>query len=151
MRRKQKYLMKIIVNTEWKGGMAFDSKIGDYVIKIDAAPESGGSNSGPTPKPLLLTSLAGCTAMDVVSILNKMHIKFDSFNILTEGETTEEHPKKYLEITLIYQLKGIDIPYDQVLKAVNLSKDKYCGVSASIKDSIKLKFAIEINSVRTMI
>jgi putative redox protein len=143
--------MKLVVNTEWKGGMAFESTIGKHKILMDTVVDNGGKDSGPTPKPLLMSSLAGCTAMDIVSILKKIHVNFDHFNILTEGNTADEHPKKYLDITLVYQFKGENIPFDQVLKAVNLSKDKYCGVSASLKDSIKLNFAIEINGVRKTI
>lgn len=143
--------MKITVNTEFKGGMTFESSIGNHKIIIDSSEENGGNNNGPSPKPLLLSSLAGCTGMDIVSLLKKMRVKYDYFNILTEGLTADEHPKKYLEISVIYQLKGNDINYESVLKAVMLSKDKYCGVAASLKDSIKLIYIIEINGIRKQI
>lgn len=138
-----------IVNALHTKGMSFDISIGDFTITVDAGKEVGGQGLGPTPKPLMLASLAGCTGMDVVSLLNKMRISFDSFNLKVEGELNEEHPKKYNKITVYYQLKGNDIPYDKVEKAVTLSLDKYCGVAAVYKQVIDVSYVIEIIEEKT--
>jgi putative redox protein len=87
--------MKHEVNTSWMGNMKFNSLVGGHQIVIDALPEMGGEDSGPRPKQLMLTALAGCTAMDVISILRKMKITPDSFVVKIEANLTEEHPKHY--------------------------------------------------------
>ncbi|MBN1633986.1 MAG: OsmC family protein [Ignavibacteria bacterium] len=126
-------------------GMSFDIEIGGHIITVDAGKEVGGQGLGPSPKPLMLASLAGCTGMDVVSLLKKMRIDFDEFNLKIEGELNDEHPKKYNKIVLYYQFTGNDIPLDKVEKAVTLSLDKYCGVSAVYKQVIDLRYVLEIN------
>jgi putative redox protein len=133
------------INALHTTGMSFDISIGDFTIKVDAGREVGGKGLGPTPKPLMLASFAGCTGMDVVSLLNKMRIGFDSFNLKVEGELNDEHPKKYNKITVYYQLKGNDIPFEKVEKAVTLSLEKYCGVAAVYKQVIEVSYVIEIN------
>ncbi|TKG93507.1 OsmC family peroxiredoxin [Puteibacter caeruleilacunae] len=137
--------MKHAVDLAWKENMAFATEIDGHVLQLDASEEFGGNDTGMRPKKLMLASLAGCTAMDVVSLLKKMRINFDTFHVIVEGDLTEEHPKKYHSMNIIYQLTGADIPRDKVEKAVSLSKDKYCGVSAAYKDSIELSFEIRIN------
>lgn len=127
-------------------GMSFDIEIGGYKITVDAGKEFGGEGLGPSPKPLMLASLAGCTGMDVVSLLNKMRVDFDSLNLRVEGEINEEHPKKYNKIVIYYQLKGDNVPFDKVEKAVTLSLGKYCGVAAVYKQVIDVNYVIEINN-----
>lgn len=136
--------MKQEVNVVFKDGMSFEVNIDDYKFMIDADPEVGGNNKGPKPKPLMLAALGGCTAMDVVSILRKMRVEFDSFNVIVEGDTTEEHPKKYHTIKVIYELKGKNIPREKVEKAVSLSEERYCGVSAVYREALKMENEIRI-------
>jgi len=88
------------VNALHTKGMSFDIEIGGYKITVDAGKEVGGQGLGPSPKPLMLASLAGCTGMDVVSLLKKMRIDFNSFNLKIEGELNDEHPKKYNKIVM---------------------------------------------------
>jgi len=126
-------------------GMSFDIFIEDFKITVDAGKEVGGQGLGPTPKPLMLASLAGCTGMDVVSLLNKMRVNFDSFNLLIDSELNDEHPKKYNKIIITYQFKGNDVSYDKAEKAILLSLEKYCGVSAIYKQVIDVSYVIEIN------
>lgn len=125
--------------------MAFEGDIDGYKIKIDAKPEHGGENKGPTPKPFMLLALAGCTAMDVVSILGKMQVQFEDFNVSVEGELTEDFPKHYTKMHVIYQFKGKDLPLDKIQKAVNLSEEKYCGVNAVYKKTMVMSSEIIIN------
>ena len=134
------------IDTKWTGKMSFESKVGDHIIKIDAAPEVGGENTGPRPKPLLLVALAGCTGMDVVSILNKMRVNFSGFEISVEGDMAEDHPKYYQNMKVIYKIKGKNVPREKVEQAVNLSKEKYCGVSALFAKAIPIIFQIVIEN-----
>ena len=120
------------VNVKWAGNMAFDAEVGGFNIKIDAVERVGGQNLGPQPKPLTLVSLAGCTGMDVISILGKMRVKPDYFNVEVSGELTDEHPRYYHKIHLRYIFRGDDLPMEKLEKAVNLSQDRYCGVTAML-------------------
>jgi len=117
----------------WKGKMAFEAEIDGKKFMIDADERVGGENQGPTPKPLMLTSLAGCTGMDVVSILKKMRVELDDFQVSVEGELTEEHPKHFVKMMVTYEFWGKDLPLDKIKKAVSLSEERYCGVSVVYK------------------
>ena len=130
------------INTVWKEKMAFDSQVGNHTVRMDTTPEMG-DDSGPSPKQLVLAGLAGCTGMDVVSLLKKMRVEYDSFEIYTEADLTEEHPQVFSEIRLVYRFKGENIDQAKVEKAVNLSKDKYCGVSAMLKKNSPILYSIE--------
>ena len=124
--------MKNKINTLWKDNMAFEATINGFKIILDADDAVGGENRGPRPKPLTLVSLAGCTAMDVISILKKMRVVPEYFNVEVEGELTEEHPKYFHSINIKYIFRGKDLPMDKLEKAINLSQDRYCGVSAML-------------------
>jgi putative redox protein len=136
--------MKQTISCEWKGGMAFESDIGGHTVRLDADAESGGSDSGVRPKPLLLTALAGCTGMDVAAMLSKMRQPLSFFNLEVEAETGEEHPKTYTRIELVYQFKKSDgLDESKVDKAIKLSQEKYCGVSAMLKKACDVSYRVE--------
>ncbi len=124
--------------------MAFKANIGGHEIILDAAETVGGENRGPRPKPLMLTALAGCTGMDVVSILKKMRVDFEDFNVTVEGDLTDEHPKQFYKMNVIYEFKGKDLPLDKLKKAVSLSEERYCGVSASYRKAMEITSEIRI-------
>ena len=124
--------------------MAFEASVNDHKIILDAAEPVGGENRGPRPKPLLLTALAGCTGMDVVSILKKMRVELDGFNVIVEGDLTEEHPKQFYKMNVIYEFTGTDLPLEKLQKAVSLSEERYCGVSAMFRKAIELTSEIRI-------
>ena len=130
------------VSVNWTERMAFEATANDHKFMLDAKEEVGGQNKGPRPKPLALVSLGGCTGMDVVSILKKMRVEFDSFNIDVEGEMTDEHPKHYNKIRITYKFKGKDLPKDKLEKAVNLSQDRYCGVTAMLSKAAEIDYEI---------
>lgn len=134
------------VEVSWTGQMSFEAEVNDHRIVLDADELVGGQNKGPRPKALLLVSLAGCTGMDVISILKKMRVEPDEFRMSVEATLTEEHPKVYDTITLIYEFKGDDLPFEKLEKAVNLSQERYCGVSAMLGAVADLKYEIRINS-----
>jgi putative redox protein len=133
-----------IVSTLWTGDMSFEAEVNGHKVPMDAPAEAGGKDGGPRPKPLLLAALTGCSGMDVVSILKKMREPCTWFAMKAEAESAEEHPKKYTSIRLVYQFKkSDDLNRENVLKACQLSQDKYCGVSAMLKDSAPLAWEIE--------
>lgn len=142
VREKNNIAMKHEVKTHWKGRMSFDAMIDDHTIRIDAR-DPLGDNTGPSPKKLLLASLAGCTGIDVVSLLEKMRAPVDSFEIDTEADLTDEHPKRYSEIRIIYRFYGKDLKKSKIEKAVQLSQEKYCGVSEMLRANSPIKYVIE--------
>lgn len=137
--------MKDLANITWDEKVSFIAETEGHKIVLDTFPEHGGENKGPRPKPLLLFALGGCTGMDVISILRKMREKVDYFNIQVEGELTEEHPKYYKKIIVTYQFKGENLNPENVKKAVHLSEEKYCGVSAMLRKAAQIITIIEIN------
>jgi putative redox protein len=133
------------IEAAWKGNMMFDALVSGHHLVVDALPESGGENKGPRPKELMLVSLAGCTGMDVVSILKKMRIEPESFNVKVSAEVTEEHPKHYYRMHIIYEFKGNNLPMDKLEKAVELSQERYCGVSAAYRKGMEITHEIKVN------
>jgi putative redox protein len=134
--------MKQTINTEWKGNMKFDSLVNGHHLLVDAMPEAGGSDEGPRPKALMLTALAGCTGMDVVSILKKMRVELTGFNIEVTADSTEDHPKHFTHMHIAYKFSGKDLPMDKLEKAVNLSQETYCGVSFMYRKAMKITHEI---------
>ncbi len=134
--------MKSKIECHWLENMAFEAEVNDHLIVMDADELNGGQNKGPRPKLLTLASLAGCTGMDVISILYKMKVVPDEFHISVEGDLTEEHPRYYEKIIVTYYFKGKDLPADKLKKAVELSQEKYCGVSALLRKGAELGYEI---------
>ncbi len=137
-------MAKEVVNVEWLENMAFKSVVNGHEFIIDAVDNVGGEDRGPRPKPLMMASLAGCTGMDVISILKKMRVEPDYFNVVVEGELTEEHPKHFYKMHVIYEFRGKDLPMEKLKKAISLSEDRYCGVSATYKQTMELTSEIKI-------
>ena len=139
-------MVKQQVKINWLENMAFEADVNGHMITLDASETVGGENRGPRPKPLMLTALAGCTGMDVVSILKKMRVELEEFNVIVEGDITEEHPKQFYKMNVIYEFKGNDLPLEKLKKAVSLSEERYCGVSALYKKAIEITSEIKIMS-----
>ena len=116
------------VTTVWKENMVFesDNPSGDTLF-IDA-PDEGIDSKGLRPKAMMLSSLAGCSGLDIVSLLKKMRAEVDDFKMIVHGELTEEHPKYYHKVSVEYHFYGSDLKEDKINKAVDLSIEKYCGV-----------------------
>ena len=132
------------VSTKWLENMAFESEINGHKLIIDAGPASGGQDRGPRPKLLMLSALGGCTAMDIVAILKKMRIDIEGLNVIVEGDLTEEYPKHFFKMHVIYEFKGKDLPLDKLQKAIDLSSEKYCGVSAVYRKTMEMTSEIRI-------
>ncbi|MCY1722293.1 OsmC family protein [Prolixibacteraceae bacterium Z1-6] len=137
-------MVKQEVKVNWLNNMAFEAEVNGHKIILDATEAGGGEDRGPRPKPLMLTALAGCTGMDVVSILRKMRVELDDFSVSVEGDLTEEHPKQFSKMNVIYSFKGKDLPLEKLKKAVSLSEERYCGVSALYKKAIDITSEIKI-------
>jgi putative redox protein len=119
--------------TQHNSDMQFTSVVNNkHKVIIDTTEAGGGHDAGPSPKPLLLTALSGCTAMDVVALLKKMRVNFTDFTVEAEADLRDEHPKIYTEIRLTYKIKIAEADYEKLEKAVELSKEQYCGVSAML-------------------
>jgi len=126
----------------WTGDMAFSAVTpSGHEIKMDAAEEIGGQNSGARPMELLLNAVAGCTGIDIISILKKMRLEPLSFHMEIEGERAEEHPRRFTNVHIHYALEG-ELPADKVERAIQLSKDKYCSVSHSLNAIITVSYSI---------
>ncbi|MFW5728058.1 MAG: OsmC family protein [Spirochaetota bacterium] len=129
-----------------RGKLAFDLELQGTTIRVDADPAVGGEDYGPRPKPLVLSSLAGCTGMDVASILGKMKVHYESFELEVEGDLAERHPKTYTAIRLRYIFTGNDLDRDKIRKAIDLSLENYCGVAAMLKSAgASVDYEIVIN------
>ena len=125
--------------TIWKTGHAFDSFKENSKIEIDA-------NGGFNPKALLLSGLAGCTGIDVIDVLEKMRVPFADLKIEVETEQTTEHPRIFKDIHINYIITTAEENREKVKKAVDLSLDKYCGVSAMLRKNSKIDYTITIKS-----
>ena len=126
-------------------GITFAGKTNsNHWITMDGPEDYGGSNAGTSPKELLLLSLAGCTASDVVSILQKKRVKLDDFEINISAEMTEDHPKVFTKIDLEYVFYGQDIKAKDVERAIDLSQTTYCGVTAMLKKAMEINHTYKI-------
>jgi len=128
----------------WQGNMAFEANVNGHQLIMDTDLTADGNDQGPRPKILLLAGLGGCTGMDVISILAKMKIVPEKFWMEISAEMTDEHPKVFNQIKLVYFFKGDNLPYDKLEKAVNLSQEKYCGVSAMLSKTAEMQIEIKI-------
>lgn len=122
--------------------MAFVTEINGFELQLDGGKSDDNDPKGITPKKLLLASLAGCTAMDVAAMLKTMRVEFQAFSITVNAPIAEQHPKVYTELALVYTIKVQDKDKPKVEKAVNLSKTKYCGVSAMLGKAAPIPFEI---------
>lgn len=126
--------------TTWKGKMQFEStNPSGETFLINAAPEHGGAGAGLRPKALLLSSLAGCSGLDVASLIEKMKLEVKDFKIETIANLTEEHPKVYDAVMVEYHFYGKNLDENKLQKAVNLSVEKYCGVMEMFRQFAKIE------------
>lgn len=132
------------IECTWKNNMTFEALIDGHTIILDADEENGGNNKGPRPKTLLLAALAGCTGMDVVAILKKMKVEFNSLIINVKGIMTEEHPKYFKSMHILYRFKGANLDLSKINKAIELSQERYCGVTAQFKMGIPITHEVII-------
>jgi putative redox protein len=135
--------MNVIVR--WGNAMQFSGTgAAGTTITMDARPEHGGVGAGPSPMETVLLALAGCTGMDVVSVLQKMRAPLEGLEIRVTAERAEEHPKVFTSIALEYDLAGAELRPDQVTRAIELSQTRYCSVSAMLRQVAALTYTWRI-------
>ncbi|MBS4027790.1 MAG: OsmC family protein [Ignavibacteriales bacterium] len=118
----------------------------NHWLMMDGSPTFGGSNASSSPKELLLMSLGGCTAMDVLPILQKKKVPITGFEINLNGNTRDEHPQVFTDIHVEYVFYGDDIDKKEIERAIELSTTKYCSVSAMLRESVKITHSYLIKS-----
>jgi putative redox protein len=131
-----------MVKLTLKKGLQFVAQDGhNHTIVVDTLTDFGGFDEGFHPIELLLVSLAACMGMDMVGILKKKGGKIDSFEITVNGKRAAEHPKRYEKITIGFRCTG-DYRREDLLRAHELSRDKYCGVSATLLNPPDIEYDI---------
>ena len=137
--------MKHEANVRWAGRMTFVGKAGtNHLVPMDTSPEFDGDDSATKPLELLLIALGGCTGMDVVPLLKKMRQDVTAVELNITAERSEDHPKVYTKIDLEYVVTGRNLEEDKVKRAVELSQEKYCSVSAILKKSCPVSYTVRL-------
>ena len=131
------------VVAEWKGDMAF---IGHNPGGGSLQMGSLEGKPGISPMELMLLGVAGCTGMDIVSILHKKRLDLQDFRVEVRGKRADAHPKVYTEIHVLYSLWGHDLPTKEVEQAIQLSEEKYCSASAMLRASARIESTYRIYS-----
>lgn len=126
-------------HTVWHNNEYFTSYQDHNSIAID-----GNREKGISPKALLLSGLAGCSAIDIVEILKKMRVEFSDLTIDVEAEQTDEHPRVFKEIFLLFQVRSAPENEGKIRKAIDLSLEKYCGVSAMLKKNSPISYKLKL-------
>ena len=130
---------------QWLDGRAFVGESGSgHAVVMDGAAESGGRNVGVRPMEMLLLGLGGCTAFDIVMILERMREKVTGLDIALEAERAGEDPKVFTHVKLIYKVTGRNLKPANVERAVNLSAEKYCSATAMFEKTAKIEHSFEI-------
>jgi len=130
---------------QWLDGRAFVGETGSgHAVVMDGSAEAGGRNIGIRPMEMMLLGLGGCTAFDIVMILERMREKVTGLDIALEGERASEDPKVYTHVKLIYKVTGYKLKPANVERAVNLSAEKYCSASAMFAHTAKIEHRFEI-------
>lgn len=130
------------VQSVWNGGMAFKHQVVNHEVITDSTPPLG-EDSGASPKRLLLAGLAGCSGIDVASLLKKMRVQYDNIEIESEADLGEELPQVYTEIRMLYKVYGKGIKKEKVEKAIRMSQEELCGVTAMLQKNCPVLYTIE--------
>jgi putative redox protein len=137
MQIKVNWIDKFLLQAETESGKQ---------VWMDTDLEAGGDDKGPRPMELLLMALGGCTAMDVVLILKKKKADLNHFSIEVDGEKASQHPKYFTKINLNYIFEGKDLKEEDIHQAIELSMEKYCSVSAMLKEKTKITYRWDIRN-----
>lgn len=129
----------------WKEGLSFTSTSADgYTIPLDSEPEVGGNGEGFRPMELLAIGLAGCTAMDVISILRKKRQDVTAFEVRVDTDRATEHPKVFTNITVEYIITGHNVQPTAVERSIELSVTKYCPAQAMLEKACNIEHRYSI-------
>jgi putative redox protein len=128
----------------WTGGMAFRGEPpSGHPVSMDAAPAVGGGDTAARPLELVVVGLAGCSGMDVVSVLAKMRQQVTSLEVEVEAIQAEDHPRRLTRVSLVYRVGGKDLDPEKVRRAVELSQEKYCSVAATLRSPVEVTWRVE--------
>jgi putative redox protein len=131
----------------WKNGLAFDGNADSgFALNLDAAVAHGGQDSGLRPLELILIGLAGCTAMDVISILQKKRQDVTGFEVRAHAERADDHPRVFTSVVIEYVVCGNNIDRAAVERAVELSETKYCSAQAMLVKAVPIEHRIIIET-----
>ena len=139
--------MKHSIKTVWKENNIFETDVDGHNIVIDLAKDAGGDDAGPRPKKFGLVAAAGCSGLDVVEIVKKMRIDIKGFNIQIESDVTDEYPKQYTNLKVVYEFEGENLPKEKLERACQLSFDNYCGVLAMYKKAVPVTYEVRIKNL----
>ncbi len=139
--------MKHSIKTVWKDNNIFETDVDGHNIIIDLAKDAGGDDAGPRPKKFVLVAAAGCSGLDVVEIVKKMRIDIKGFNIQIESDVTDEYPKQYTNLKVVYEFEGENLPKEKLERACQLSFDNYCGVLAMYKKAVPVTYEVRIKNL----
>ncbi len=127
-------------------GMHFEGEGNSKIrTQIDTSVTAGGTGYGSSPMELVLMAIAGCSGMDIVSILEKMHISYDRLEILVQGDRASNHPRVFTDIEVIYRFWGNEVSEEKLMRAIQLSMEKYCSVANMLDKVANLTYKLEIN------
>jgi putative redox protein len=137
-----------IGHASWINGLQLMGWTGSgHGITMDAAIEHGGEDAGPRPMELLLVGLAGCTAMDVLTVLRKKRLPVEGLEVHVRGQQAAEHPKQLTNITVEYVVVGNGIPTEAVERTIALSEEQYCSVAATLRGGAHITSTYRIETV----
>lgn len=132
------------VISKWIGNLDFEG-VNTREHKLTMSSSDG--NLGPTPMEMVLMGLGGCTGMDVASILAKMRVDFDRFEVVVTGSRGDEHPRVFNRVSVVYRIWGDEISEDKFKKAVDLTQEKYCSVLHMVNKTAEVNYSYEINPI----
>ena len=137
--------MECKINWLAGSGMAFMAETGTgHILNMDGAPEAGGRNLAPRPMELMLAGAGGCTAFDVVLILQRSRQNISACEVSLQAERAETDPKVFTKINLHFTVKGKDLDPSKVERAINLSHDKYCSATAMLANTAEITHSFEV-------
>jgi putative redox protein len=133
------------IGLSWKGKLEFEAETeSGHRFSLDAKAQAGGEDKGPSPMEVLLASLAGCTGMDVASILKKKRVDLRSMAVGVDADRALQHPKYFTRIEVFFTFEGKGIKEDDVKQAIELSADKYCSVSVMLREKAEISYRWKI-------
>lgn len=141
---------KMTARARFETGMRFAVTAGSgHQVILDAAIASGGQDSGFRPIEMLLVGLAGCTGMDVITILRKKRQLVTDYEVRVEGIQAEDHPMVFLEINIEHVITGYDLQPQAVEQAIRLSEERYCSVGAMLGKTARLTHSFRLIDAET--
>jgi putative redox protein len=137
--------LEMMVQAKLETGLSFDVETGSgFHIVLDTSPSNDEQARGPSPMEMLLVGLAGCSGMDIISILRKKRQDVTAYEMSIHGKRAETHPQVFVEITVEHILTGHNIQPEAVQRAIDLTEERYCGVSATLSRTAKMHMTFRI-------